>query len=590
MFQFAGLSSVAEIDAAILQIAVTLLLAVAAWTLHRRYRKPYLAWFTAAFGLYVLRLLAIVSFLWTRQWGFLYWHQVLTGWTALAILWAAIQFSRPRPPSPRSWHLLALAFPPAWSYVAIYQMESFLAAALPAVLFLSLVTAWAGRVFLRHWYRVRGVGSALLSGSLLLWALHHLDYPFLRARGAWVPWGYYLDIFFLLLVGAGLLFLVLEDVRIGLEALMSLAGASSDDDATHLLERAARLPAVTGAALFAREDGRGARLLRGVGRCAEWAREGVDPGLLQLVASVASSATARSDGRTEGTSIDRRYSGGHAAALLIPRATDKPEVLVLVGEARNPFAALDDAFLAALGRQIGAALDRTELNRRLSARTNDLAHLSTRMIQQHEEERRRLSLELHDETAQVFSAVKLQLGVLAEQTSGEVSRSITHVATLVDQGMQSIRQVTETLRPAVLDDLGLVAALRSLAAAFAESTSIAVDTRITGDTTTVAPDVELVLYRALQESLSNVSRHSNASHVLVTLEILAGTITLSVTDDGRDAPELDVDELQRGGHMGLAGMRERVLAVDGRFEIRRAVDGGITVTIQLPIEPRDAAS
>src|SRR5688572_3766951 len=152
VFQSAGSSYVAEIDAAILQVAVTLLLAVAAWTLHRRYRKPYLAWFTAAFGLYVLRLLAIVSFLWTRQWGYLYWHQVLTGWTALAILWASIQFSRPGPTALRAGHLLALAFPPVWSYVAIYQLESFLAAALPAVAFLSLVTARASVVFLQHWY------------------------------------------------------------------------------------------------------------------------------------------------------------------------------------------------------------------------------------------------------------------------------------------------------------------------------------------------------------------------------------------------------------------------------------------------------
>ena len=91
--------------------------------------------------------------------------------------------------------------------------------------------------------------------------------------------------------------------------------------------------------------------------------------------------------------------------------------LVLVGDARDPFTALDDRFLVALGQQVGAALENADLYRRLETRTIELARLSARMMEQHEEERRRLSRELHDETAQVFSAVKMELGVLRDSVN-----------------------------------------------------------------------------------------------------------------------------------------------------------------------------
>ena len=99
--------------------------------LYRRYRKPYLGWWALAWGLYLLRIGAIATFLATRSWTWLYWHQVLTGWTALTLLWAALVFSRQvewRPAYAALW-----AFPLVWSYIAIYHLQNFLLAAGPAV-------------------------------------------------------------------------------------------------------------------------------------------------------------------------------------------------------------------------------------------------------------------------------------------------------------------------------------------------------------------------------------------------------------------------------------------------------------------------
>ena len=239
-------------DAAILQAVVTLGLVLYCAFLHRRYRKEYFLWFSSAWTLYFLRIGAITAFVLSQNSAWLYWHQVLTGWTALALLWAALVFSRQL--RFRARYLLALLFPLGWSYIAIYLLDNFLGAALPAVLFLAAVTAWTGAIFFRHWRSVRAPGAAVLSASLFLWALHHLDYPFLRARGAWNPWGYYLDIVFLLLTGGAMTVLVMDDLRQGLRALTSLAGgvrgASRDDVLRELVAQACTLPAATGGAFF----------------------------------------------------------------------------------------------------------------------------------------------------------------------------------------------------------------------------------------------------------------------------------------------------------------------------------------------------
>ena len=117
--------------------------------------------------------------------------------------------------------------------------------------------------------------GGLLAGAFLLWGIHHLDYLILRAQGAWNPWGYYLDIFFELAVGTGVLLLVLDDLRRGLSALGALsgdlqrAGREDQDVLAALLERPLALPGVSGTALYMRSDD-GARCVRGAGVCAEW--------------------------------------------------------------------------------------------------------------------------------------------------------------------------------------------------------------------------------------------------------------------------------------------------------------------------------
>jgi signal transduction histidine kinase len=570
-----------ELHAALLQAGLTAALAVLCAFLSHRYRKPYFAWWAGAWALSVVRIGAISSFLLSGNWIWLYWHQVVTGWTALALLYAALVFAQGV--RWRSWYLALVLFPPAWSYVAIYRLDQFLWAAGPAVLFLSLATLGTGWAFIRYRRRVDSSGATLLAAAFVLWGLHHLDYPFLRARGAWTPWGYYLDIVFSLAIGAGILLLVIDDQRRGLGALSALSGdlqrAGREEDVLDaLLSRPLTLPAVRGTALFLVQEDR-PRFVRGAGVCAGGGEPGAK-GVAVLGRALATGRPQVSDAWSGAGAGDYPY----AAVLPLLREQAPIGALVLVSEARDPFTALDDAFLVALGQQVGSALAQTDLYRRLETRTGELTRLSARMVEQHEAERRRLSRELHDETAQVFSAVKMELGVLREGIAPAERPRLDQVLGLIDAGIRTIRNVTNDLRPSLLDDLGLLPALRSLAAEFAERSGIRATFSAPAALPGLSSEAELALFRALQEALANVARHAAATTVEIGLSASQGRVLLQVRDDGRGFPPEPVEAYERRGHMGLAGMRERIGALGGSVRAHGAEGGGALVEVSVPLD------
>jgi signal transduction histidine kinase len=577
------LATTLELDAAILQAAITCGLAVLSGFLYRRYRKSYFAWFAVAWALYVLRLGAIMGFLLTRNWSWLYWHQVITGWTALALLWAALVFSRQV--RWRWGYALVALFPLLWAYIAIYQLDNFLLAAGPAVLFMSLATLWTGWVFFRHWRLVGSVGAGILAGAFILWSLHHLDYPFLRARGAWAPWGYYLDIAFLLAVGAGIVILVLDDLERGLRALTDLSGdlqRRGGDVMAALLARPLTLPAVSGTAFYRRDVG---QFVRGAGRSSDWTGRTPEGHIAQAVTEAMS--TGRPQVAVTPWSGARRRPAdaapAYAAVLPILAGSSVSGALILVGDARDPFTALDDDFLEALGRQVGAALENADLDERLRSRSVELARLSARMVEQHEDERRRLSRELHDETAQVFSAVKMELAVLRSQVVPAVAARLDRLMTLIDKGIRGIRSVVNDLRPSLLDDLGLLPALRSLVADFSERSGIRIALEAPAQLPPLSKDAELALFRALQEALSNVVRHAGAQSVGVEICIREGALSLTIADDGRGPATTDPAVLEREGHMGLTGMRERIAALGGTVRFDGQPGAGARVEVRVPV-------
>jgi len=574
-----------ELAAAYLQLAVTLGLVGLCAVLHRRYRKHYFGLWAIAWGVYALRLGAIVTFLHTGAPWWLFWHQVTTGWTALALLWAALVFSQRVAWKPR--YVWVVLVPLAWSVVAIYVLDSFAWAAGPMVAFLSIttgVTAWA---FLRYDRAVRSPAARFLVLVLVLWALHHLDYPFLRARGAWNPWGYYLDIVFEVGMGLGILFLVLEDLDQGMRTLTALSGelqatpGRSETTTEAMLRRALSLRGVHGSALWLAGEGGG--FVQGAGVAALWPFEGAPAEAGRSADIVRQTGIPRVVSGRPGEGGGRGDAHAYTAALPVLRDEDVVGALVVVGEARDPFTVLDNRFLLAFGQQVGAALANEELHVSLAARSEELEHLQARMVRQHEEERNRLWRELHDETAQVLAALNLQLGLVEERGGPEIAPALERAKRLVGEGIKSIRSVTRDLRPMALDDLGLLPAMRALARDFQDHDAFEVSFAAPERLPALAADAEVALYRALQEALANAARHGPCRRVEVRLEADDASASLTVTDDGPGFPTDAAQRLRSRG--GLAGIRERITALGGDLAFGNANGGGARVSVRIPLQP-----
>ena len=568
-----------EIAPALLQLAVTLGLAALFFYLHRRYRKRHFLWWSVAWAIYSLRLVCIIVFLASSQWTWLYWHQVATGWTALAFLWAALVFSRQETWRPA--YLLFLLFPPVWSWVTIFRLDDFGLAAGTTVAFLSAATIWTGVVFERYRRRTGSPAARILAITLLLWGLHHLDYPILRARGAWNPWGYYLDLLFVLAMGGAVLLLVIEELRQGLLTLSALSGdlrrPQAGDSIELLLRRPLALRGIQGAALVKATDA-GVLAIRAVGACAAWTEAVPGPVAARVRDAVSvgqpmlGSERRPAPGAPPFTAILPLHAGGTGTLAFIA-----------VGDVAAPFAALDDRILVAVGEQIGAVLDNAELDLALKRRTEDLERLSLRISEQHEAQRRRLARELHDETAQVFAGLKLQLGSLREAAPAEFAQRFDRLLELVSAGTRSIRSVAEDLRPALLDDLGLVPAVRALVADFREWSGLEVSLEVPEPLPALDAEAELALFRAAQEALSNVARHADAARVKVTVTSGGSGVLLVVEDDGRGLVEQELSRIASGpGRSGLFGLRERIGAVGGSVDMANVVPRGLRLSVRLP--------
>jgi signal transduction histidine kinase len=202
-----------------------------------------------------------------------------------------------------------------------------------------------------------------------------------------------------------------------------------------------------------------------------------------------------------------------------------------------------------------------------------------RAVEGQELERRRLARELHDETAQALTSILLGLRNLEESDGNDVGQAVGNLRELVVQTLQDVRRLAVELRPTALDDFGLAAALERLASGFSEQTGTAVELEARLGDDRLPSDVETVLYRIVQEALTNVVKHAQAEHVSIVLRRKEGTVTAVIEDDGRGfGPQQRED-----GGLGLVGMSERVELVNGRLQIESAEGTGTTLRVEIPV-------
>jgi signal transduction histidine kinase len=222
--------------------------------------------------------------------------------------------------------------------------------------------------------------------------------------------------------------------------------------------------------------------------------------------------------------------------------------------------------------------------------TRALQRLSSQLIDAQEEERRTIARELHDEVGQVLTAIKVELAVAqhAIDAGGGPRHVLQNARTIADGALHTVRDLSHLLHPPLLDDLGLAAAMEWYLRGFTRRHGVPVALRHDPLAERLSPDIEAAAYRIVQEALTNVAKHAQASSCRVLIERLDGLIRITVEDDGVGFdPALAAQSADRG--LGLIGIRERVLQLKGTLRLESALGAGTHLIVELPARPRAAA-
>ncbi len=241
---------------------------------------------------------------------------------------------------------------------------------------------------------------------------------------------------------------------------------------------------------------------------------------------------------------------------------------------------------------------REKLEWRVQERTAELKHtnevlsnLSVRVLHLQDEERRRIARELHDSTVQALTALKINMSSLRKVVGSDRCDSSTLLqqsSDLAEQALNEVRTMSHLLHPPILEDFGLEAAMSWYADGFRERCGVQVHVEIDPDLGRFSQDLELILFRIVQETLGNIHRHSGSSTARILLSRTSTDVTLLVSDEGCGLPKNVVDpEPGSMPHVGvgITGMRERVRQFGGIFEITSTIHG-TTVRVVLPVGQR----
>lgn len=261
---------------------------------------------------------------------------------------------------------------------------------------------------------------------------------------------------------------------------------------------------------------------------------------------------------------------------------------VVAAASPEPYHFNDDdlKLLLVVADRVAPAIERARLIETVHAGRQRLKALSSRLITVQEEERRRLAVELHDELGQVLTAVKINVQSFARKLDKSARTELANTIESVDQAVERVRDLALDLRPSVLDDLGLPAALRWYTQRFERDTAIEVD--LSTDTALrLELPVETACFRVVQEALTNVTRHARARHVWVALRVGILETELKICDDGVGFDVLAARERAAGGiSLGLLGMEERVATLGGEFKVKSVRGKGTRLSARFPVSAR----
>ena len=223
-----------------------------------------------------------------------------------------------------------------------------------------------------------------------------------------------------------------------------------------------------------------------------------------------------------------------------------------------------------------------------AANRQDLERLSARLVDAQEQERRSLARELHDEVGQALTAIKMEVGIALRAGADPRARaSLEEARSIAESTLQSVRDLSQLLHPSMLDDFGLPETLAAYLRSFSKRTAIRAQLTHEGLERRLPGDVEVCLYRIVQEALTNVARHSGAATCSVSATRTGDQVHLSIEDHGRGLSA--AARLSEARGLGLIGMRERAQALAGRFAIENRAGGGTRVSVTLPVPAAEGA-
>jgi signal transduction histidine kinase len=266
----------------------------------------------------------------------------------------------------------------------------------------------------------------------------------------------------------------------------------------------------------------------------------------------------------------------------VPLKAEGKTIGVLLIGFTKPFEWLptERELLRAIGDRAALAIERARMTDALREREQRIAELSGHLLKVQEEERKRISRELHDETGQALMVIRLYLGMLEAGVGGRnVKAKIKETVEVVDRTIEGIRRIIRKLSPLVLQELGLVAAIRKEAKDLARNTGVKARVLISDEVGRLAPGTEQAIYRVVQEALHNVGKHAHARNVTVQVSREERMVRVSVEDDGIG---IQARSSSRGHSFGLAGIKERIATMGGVSRVISARGKGTRIEISVP--------
>jgi len=281
---------------------------------------------------------------------------------------------------------------------------------------------------------------------------------------------------------------------------------------------------------------------------------------------------------------------GLKAFISVPLKSKERVVGVLNIASRSPrtFSQQEVQLLTALGPQLGIAIENAQLYQELQLKDQMRAELLRQIISAQEDERRRVSRELHDVTSQALSTIAVQLEALTAMpgsSSREIETKVEGLKPVLAAASQEVHRLIYDLRPSLLDDLGLAAAMRSCAHNSLDAAGIEVHLEVVGQEKKPPPQVEIALFRIVQEAITNIVSHARAESTFISLEFRDKGIAVQVEDDGIgfDPSRVDASAATNGG-LGLLGMKERAELLGGTLTIDTKPDGGTRIGVEIPVD------